>query len=167
MHGTVSGAGWSRVCQTCPPLRRHATHIRVMPRKRSLGRRRLTRKHENTISVPRLLMETAMKNVTITLPEETLARLRVEAAKEGKSMSKFTAELIEHRFGRKMTQKEGLAAFLAGPDLPGIAAGWAGREELYAERLLRRHERDAVSEGPAGASETDDGARLDRGAQRA
>ncbi|WP_439497738.1 ribbon-helix-helix domain-containing protein [Bosea sp. (in: a-proteobacteria)] len=103
-----------------------------------------------------------MKHVTITLPEATLSRLRVEAAKEGKSMSKFTAELIEQRVGRTMTQREALDVFLAGPDLPGLAASWQGRGELYDERLFRRHERDAVSEGSAGSSEADDRAELDR-----
>jgi len=88
-----------------------------------------------------------MRNVTITLPETTLSRLRVAAAREGKSMSKFTAELVEQKLGRTLTQREAVDAFLAGPDLPAIAAEWQGREELYADRLLRGNERDAVSDG--------------------
>ncbi|RDJ25320.1 ribbon-helix-helix protein, CopG family [Bosea caraganae] len=108
-----------------------------------------------------------MKNLTITLPQETIARVRVAAAREGKSMSKFMAEMVEKRLGQTLTQREALAAFLAGPDLPGIAAERPAREDLYAERLLRRHERDAVSEGPTGAAEAGHRAKLDRRAKRA
>lgn len=59
-----------------------------------------------------------MKNLTITLTEEMLSRVRVAAAKEGKSMSRFVADLVEGRVGRKMTQREAVEAFLAGPPLP-------------------------------------------------
>jgi hypothetical protein len=59
-----------------------------------------------------------MKNLTITLSEDTLSRVRVAAAKEGKSMSRFVAELVEGRIGRKLTQREAVEAFLAGPSLP-------------------------------------------------
>ena len=58
-----------------------------------------------------------MKNVTLTLGDEVLSRARVQAAKEGKSLSKFVSELVERRVGRSMTQKEALDAFLAGPPL--------------------------------------------------
>ena len=42
-----------------------------------------------------------MKNVTITLPEQTLAKLRIEAARAGKSVSKFMADLAEDRIGSR------------------------------------------------------------------
>lgn len=58
-----------------------------------------------------------MKNITLTLQEDILARARVQAAKEGKSLSKFVSELVERRVGRGMTQREALDAFLAGPPL--------------------------------------------------
>lgn len=58
-----------------------------------------------------------MKNVTMTLPDDLVARARVEAAKEGKSLSRFVSELVERRVGRKRTQSEALEAFLAGPPL--------------------------------------------------
>jgi plasmid stability protein len=108
-----------------------------------------------------------MKNVTITLPEETIARLRVAAAQEGKSMSKFMADLVDIRLGHTLTQREALTAFLTGPDLPGIATERPAREDLYADRLLHRHERDAIFEGSAGASEASHRAKLDRRAKRA
>lgn len=89
-----------------------------------------------------------MKNVTLTLPEDMLAQLRVAAAREGESMSKFLAELIEDRIGRARTQQDALEAFLAGRDLPGLAGEKLSREEIYAERLLHRHERDALPATP-------------------
>lgn len=110
-----------------------------------------------------------MKNLTITLTEDTLSRIRVAAAKEGKSMSRFVAELVESRVGRQMTQKEALEQFLAGPDLPGAASSF-NREELYAERtdrVFRRHEHPPVSEGPSGNAERGGGASPDRRARRA
>ncbi|HSI40613.1 MAG TPA: hypothetical protein VLA00_08730 [Xanthobacteraceae bacterium] len=107
-----------------------------------------------------------MKNLTITLSEQTLSRTRIAAAMEGKSMSRFVAELVEARVGRPMTQIEALEAFLAGPDLPGIATERPSREELYAERLFRGHERAAVPEGPDGTGEAENGPRLGRSAGR-
>ena len=57
-----------------------------------------------------------MKNVTISLDEEILARARVEAAKQGKSLSRYVSETVEMKLGRTMTQREALAGFLAGPE---------------------------------------------------
>lgn len=80
-----------------------------------------------------------MKNVTITLPEETIARLRIAAAKEGKSMSKFTAELIEGRIGRATTRREAIDEFLAGPlmDLTDENGKAPSRDEIYERSRLR------------------------------
>lgn len=108
-----------------------------------------------------------MKNVTLTLPEDMLAQLRVAAAREGKSMSKFLAELIEDRIGRARTQQDALEAFLAGHDLPGLAGEKLSREEIYAERLLHRHERDALPERLPGPGEAEDGAPMGRRSRRA
>jgi hypothetical protein len=58
-----------------------------------------------------------MKNVTITLPEDIVARARVQAAKEGKSLSRFVSGLVERQVGRSMSQREAVEAFLAGPPL--------------------------------------------------
>src|SRR3954465_10930674 len=93
-----------------------------------------------------------MKNVTITLGEDLVSRARVEAAKEGKSLSRFVSELVERRVGRKKTQLEALEAFLAGPMLPlsGNKGRLPTREELYDDALLRRHERPDLHEGSDG-----------------
>lgn len=58
-----------------------------------------------------------MRNVTITLDEVLVSKARVEAARQGKSLSRFVSELVERRVGRTMTGKEAMARFLAGPPL--------------------------------------------------
>ncbi|WNJ92099.1 hypothetical protein [Bosea sp. 685] len=58
-----------------------------------------------------------MKNLTVTLPEETFARLRMAAAREGKSMSKFVGALLDRQIGPDETRADAAALerFLAGP----------------------------------------------------
>ncbi|MFD1331327.1 hypothetical protein ACFQ4O_04880 [Methylopila musalis] len=89
-----------------------------------------------------------MKNVTITMDEDVLAWVRIEAAKRGESVSRFLGETIAAQraaAGRDQRDEEraALERFLSGPGFPGAGAAWPGREELYADRksdLLRRHE---------------------------
>ena len=74
-----------------------------------------------------------MKNVTITLPEDVLERARVEAAKQGKSLSRFVSELVDQRVGRPMTGKEAIERFLAGPlmNLTDEAGRAPTRDQIY------------------------------------
>lgn len=74
-----------------------------------------------------------MKNVTITLDDELVSRARVEAAKQGKSLSRFVSELVETRVGREKTQLEALQAFLAGPlmNLTDENGNAPSRDEIY------------------------------------
>ncbi|MBB2971235.1 ribbon-helix-helix protein, CopG family [Mesorhizobium sp. RMAD-H1] len=66
-----------------------------------------------------------MKNITISMDEELARKTRVEAAKAGKSMSRFIAELLEERFEPEQKpgseehnpQLEAIKRFLAGPPL--------------------------------------------------
>lgn len=76
-----------------------------------------------------------MKNLTISLNEDTLARIRVAAAKEGKSMSRYVSELVESRVGRAVSAREALEAFLAGPSLPLLDENGKApsRDSLYDE----------------------------------
>ncbi|MFN3686013.1 hypothetical protein [Salinarimonas sp.] len=97
-----------------------------------------------------------MKNVTISLDDELAARARVEAAKQGKSLSRYVGELIEERIGRQMTQSEALEGFLAGPDWRSRGGPLPKREEIYEERL-RRYERADLHARPRGADETGSG----------
>ena len=64
-----------------------------------------------------------MKNVTISMKDEVLAELRIEAAKAGKSVSRFVADLIEASIQKPMAaapatrnaQMEALERILSGP----------------------------------------------------
>lgn len=107
---------------------------------------RLTRKHENTISV-------SMKNVTITLPDEIARRARIAAAKEDMSLSRFVADLLQKRCDVETERAEKVALlwkFLDGPGFPGTSKAWPGREVLYGERadeLLRRYKSAGIRGG--------------------
>jgi hypothetical protein len=64
-----------------------------------------------------------MKNVTISMEEEVLREVRVEAAKAGKSVSRFVAELVEAGIRKppertpvsRSEQMEALERILSGP----------------------------------------------------
>ncbi|MGF7004541.1 hypothetical protein [Aminobacter sp. BE322] len=64
-----------------------------------------------------------MRNVTISMKDEVLAELRVEAAKAGKSVSRFVADLIEASVSKsapvtpmsRNAQMEALERILSGP----------------------------------------------------
>jgi hypothetical protein len=58
-----------------------------------------------------------MGELTISLNEALVAKARIEAAKEGKTLSQFVSQLLEQRVGPPLTQSEALELFLAGPPL--------------------------------------------------
>ena len=74
-----------------------------------------------------------MKNVTITLDDQVAADARVQAAQEGKSLSRFVTELVQQRVGRKLTQKEAIERYLAGPqmDLTDENGKAPTRDQIY------------------------------------
>jgi hypothetical protein len=87
-----------------------------------------------------------MKNVTITMDEALVRKARIVAASEGKSLSRFIAEVVQQQVGRPLSQAESLDRFLAGPDWSSDGAHLPGREEIYEERL-HRHERADLRPG--------------------
>ena len=76
-----------------------------------------------------------MKNLTVTLPEETFARLRMAAAREGKSMSKFVGALLDRQIGPVEPDADAAALerFLAGPlwDLTDEKGNAPTRDQIY------------------------------------
>lgn len=57
-----------------------------------------------------------MKNLTLTLPDETYQNLRIAAAREGKSMSRFVGGLVARQFATAEDDpKAAMERFLSGP----------------------------------------------------
>lgn len=110
-----------------------------------------------------------MKSLLISLPDEAFARARIAAAQEGKSLTRFITDLLDHRLGRRLTQREALERFLSGPPMPGAGAGF-NRDDCHAERtrernLLRRYQHPALPEGSSGPGEAGGGDALGVGAR--
>jgi hypothetical protein len=88
-----------------------------------------------------------MKNVTITLDEKIAAQVRVRAAMQGKSVSKFISGLLEREVGRGgKTGLQAIEEYLDGPLWPvsDDSGRLPSREKIYGERadeLLRRYQR--------------------------
>jgi len=83
-----------------------------------------------------------MKNLTISLKEKVLQDTRVNAAKAGKSMSQYVADLLERESSRETTKAdeikrrlEALQRVFDGPKLP-ISEN--GRMPTAEERNARR-----------------------------
>lgn len=74
-----------------------------------------------------------MKNVTLSLDEAVLRQARVQAAHEGKSLSRFVSDLLERQVGRALGKREAMEAFLAGPlmDLTDENGKAPSRDQLY------------------------------------
>jgi hypothetical protein len=111
-----------------------------------------------------------MTNVTVSMDEETARWVRIEAAKAGKSVSRWLGELLAGRrraeadaaweAGREARRKAG-EAFLSSPPRPlSIDGKLPTREQLYDE-VLRRHERAGVREGQPDAFKAKRGKQVD------
>jgi ribosomal protein S3 len=80
-----------------------------------------------------------MKNITITLDAETAAWLRVKAAEQSKSVSRFVGELLQQQMKERLDYQRAMERFLSKPP---IQLGEPGeplpkREELYDRPRLR------------------------------
>ena len=74
-----------------------------------------------------------MKNVTITLDEQTVVWARVQAAEQGKSLSRFVGELIHQRMHDDRAYEEAMHRFLSRKPTPMNAEGapYPSRDELH------------------------------------
>jgi hypothetical protein len=74
-----------------------------------------------------------MKNVTVTFDETVLARARIEAARQGKSLSRFVSESVERRVGRPASQRDAFETILNLPlsELTDEAGQAPSRNDLY------------------------------------
>ena len=80
-----------------------------------------------------------MKNVTITLDEETAAWVRVYAATHNMSVSRLVGEMLQQRMGELHEYDRAMRRFLAKKPIvfKGPAKGYPKREELYDRGRLR------------------------------
>ena len=81
-----------------------------------------------------------MKNVTITLDDETAAWARVHAARREMSLSRFVGELLQISMRESREYDSAMRRYLSrGPfRLKGPAQRYPRREELYDRPVLRR-----------------------------
>lgn len=100
-----------------------------------------------------------MKNVTISMDETTLGRVRVEAARSGQSVSRWVARRLAEVIGgadEKAAASARIDKFLA--EFPGIPLSENGkitvdRDEMYDERF-RRFNHTPLHARPDGRGET-------------
>ena len=78
-----------------------------------------------------------MKNVTITLDEETAARARVRAAERRMSLSRFIGELLREHLRQAREYEAAYRAWRAEKPLK-LKGAHPKREELYDRPVLRR-----------------------------
>jgi hypothetical protein len=79
-----------------------------------------------------------MKNVTITLDEETARWARVEAAHRDMSVSRLIGELLHEHMRAQATYEDAMGRYLArAPSVLKETGGYPSREELYDRAGLR------------------------------
>jgi hypothetical protein len=80
-----------------------------------------------------------MKNITITLDEQTAAWARVHAAQQNMSLSRFLGELLEQRMRESREYDEAMRRFLAKAPVRLKRAGqrYATRDALHDRTGLR------------------------------
>ena len=100
-----------------------------------------------------------MKNVTISMDEDTLRWVRVEAAKAGLSVSRWVGERLQalnSERAEKAAASARIERFLA--EFPGIPLSENGkinidRDELYDDSRFRRFDHPPLSAGRSGSGE--------------
>jgi hypothetical protein len=83
-----------------------------------------------------------MRNLTITADEETLRRLRIEAATRNMSVSRFVGEILKERFSADDAYERAMADFFSrtpylAPPARDDGRSWPTRAELYDRPVLK------------------------------
>jgi plasmid stability protein len=80
-----------------------------------------------------------MKNITISLDADTAAWLRVKAAEQSKSVSRFVGELLQRQIKERLDYQRAMESFLSKPAIKLREPGepLPKREELYDRPRLR------------------------------
>jgi hypothetical protein len=74
-----------------------------------------------------------MKNVTISMDDKLLEQVRISAATEGKSVSRYVADVLAEKSNRQINQRAIIERFLNGPcwDISGPDGRLPTRDEIY------------------------------------
>ena len=80
-----------------------------------------------------------MKNITITLDPETASWVRVKAAEQNKSVSRFIGELLQSQMKERIEYRRAMERFLAKPpfELGEPGEPLPKREALYDRSRIR------------------------------
>jgi hypothetical protein len=78
-----------------------------------------------------------MKNITVTLDEETARWSRIYAAQQNKSLSRFLGEILHEKMHESHAYEEAMRRFLAKESFTTDGAPYPKREELYDRGKLR------------------------------
>ena len=79
-----------------------------------------------------------MRNVTVTLDEETALWARLEAARRDVSVSSLLREILRERMGNQVAYQGAMARYLARePARLKVVAGTPNRQELHDRAGLR------------------------------
>jgi hypothetical protein len=80
-----------------------------------------------------------MKNITVTLDDETAAWARVHAARQNKSLSRCIGELLQTHMRESRAYEDAMQRYLSKKPfiLSGEAEPYPKREELYDRGKLR------------------------------
>jgi hypothetical protein len=80
-----------------------------------------------------------MKNITVTLDDETAAWARVYAAQQNKSLSRFLGELLHGKMHESHAYEDAMQRYLSKKPFPlsSETAPYPRREELYDRHKLR------------------------------
>lgn len=81
-----------------------------------------------------------MRNVTITLDNETATQAKVRAAERGMSLSRYIGEVLRRELRNGDIYDAAYRSWRAGKAFPiaGSAPGYPTREETYDRPVLRR-----------------------------
>lgn len=80
-----------------------------------------------------------MKNITITLDEETAAWVRVHAAEANKSVSRLVGEILQSRMKDRREYQRVMRRYLSKPpfDTTGAPEKYPTRKEIYDRSRIR------------------------------
>jgi len=79
----------------------------------------------------------ALRNVTITLDEGTARWARVEAARQGKSVSKYVGELLRGSMLEQEAYGKAMASYMSRSPVQLSRRRYPRREEVYERSRLR------------------------------